>query len=58
MLYSFYGPNTRSDFLCHFLDTATPIKSVIDGHFKGFCSSDLANLLIINCKCRGLCEST
>ena len=41
MPYSFYGPNTRSDFLCYFLDMATPIKSVIDGHSKGFCSSDL-----------------
>ena len=29
MPYSFYGPNTRSDFLCYFLDMATPIKSVI-----------------------------
>lgn len=23
MPYSFYGPNTRSDFLCYFLDMAT-----------------------------------
>ena len=30
MPYLFYGRNTRSDFLCYFLDMATPIKSVID----------------------------
>ena len=28
MPYSFYGPNTRSDFLCYFLDMATKVKEV------------------------------
>ena len=30
MPYSFYDPNTRSDFHCYFLDMTTTVKSAVD----------------------------
>ena len=57
MPYSFYGPDARGDFLCYFFNMTTR-KFIIDEASKCFCCSDLTNLKIINCKCRGFCEST
>ena len=53
MPYSFYGPNTRSDFLCYFLDMAIPIKSVeqavIMTQYVGFCASGLTIFSSFQC---------
>ena len=51
---SFYSPNARSDLLCKFIDVTIIVITII----ITIKNLSLANLIIINCDCRGICEST
>ena len=42
MPYTFEGSNSRSYFLCQFIDMATPLKIIINKHAQGFSNRNLS----------------
>ena len=48
MPYTFEGSNSRSYFLCQFIDMATPVKIIINKHAQGFSNRNLSDRSTIN----------
>ena len=57
MPYTFEGSNSKSYFLCQFIDMATPVKIIINKHAQGFSNRNLSDRSTINLGNWRICES-